>query len=71
MNSDQDGRSQKVFSLYQVDLDKIKNDLEKAPKRFSGDESLILKFPDSDGNIRNYIVQEAFYNGTRSSGTIS
>lgn len=49
----------KVFSLYQVDLDKIKNDLEKAPKRFSGDESLILKFPDSDGNIRNYIVQEA------------
>lgn len=49
----------KVFSLYQVDLDKIKNDLEKAPKRFSGDESLVLKFPDSDGNIRNYIVQEA------------
>ena len=49
----------KVFSLYQVDLDKIKNDLEKAPKRFSDDESLVLKFPDSDGNIRNYIVQEA------------
>lgn len=49
----------KVFSLYQVDLDKIKNDLEKAPKRFSGDESLVLKFPDSDGNTRNYIVQEA------------
>ena len=49
----------KVFSLYQVDLDKIKNDLENAPKRFSGDESLVLKFPDSDGNIRNYIVQEA------------
>lgn len=48
----------KVFSLYQVDLDKIKNDLEKAPKRFSGDESLVLKFPDSDGNIRNYTVQE-------------
>lgn len=49
----------KVFSLYQLDLDKIKNDLKKAPQRFSGDESLVLKFPDSDGNIRNYIVQEA------------
>jgi len=49
----------KVFSLYQVNLDQIKNDLQKAPQRFSGDESLVVKFPDSNGNIRNYIVQEA------------
>jgi hypothetical protein len=49
----------KVFSLYQLDLEKIKNDLKNAPKRFSGNENLIIKFPDSDGNVRNYIVQEA------------
>ena len=49
----------KVFSLYQVNLDQIKNDLQKAPQRFSGDESLVVKFPNSNGNIRNYIVQEA------------
>lgn len=49
----------KVFSLYQLDIDKIKNDLKNAPKRFSGNESLVIKFPDADGNVRNYIVQEA------------
>ena len=49
----------KVFSLYQLDVEKIKNDLKNAPKRFSGNENLVIKFPDSDGNIRNYIVQEA------------
>jgi hypothetical protein len=48
-----------TFSLYQVDLEKIKADLKKAPQRFSGNESVIIKFPDSDGNIRDYIVQEA------------
>lgn len=47
------------FSLYQVDLEKIKTDLKKAPQRFSNDESVIIKFPDSDGKIRDYIVQEA------------
>lgn len=49
----------KVFSLYQLDLEKIKNDLKNAPKRFSGNESLVIKFPDADGNVRNYVVQEA------------
>ncbi|MCY0978930.1 M12 family metallo-peptidase [Chryseobacterium wangxinyae] len=49
----------KTFSLYQLELANIKNDLKNAPKRFSGDESLIMKFPDADGNTRNYIVQEA------------
>ncbi|GAA5097005.1 zinc-dependent metalloprotease family protein [Chryseobacterium ginsengisoli] len=47
------------FSLYQVDLEKIKTDLKKAPQRFSNDESVIIKFPDSDGKIRDYIIQEA------------
>ncbi|WP_312075480.1 reprolysin-like metallopeptidase [Chryseobacterium sp.] len=49
----------KSFSLYQLDLDKLKKDLATAPQRFSNNESLVIKFPDSDGNVRNYIVQEA------------
>lgn len=48
-----------IFSLYHLDLEKIKADLKKAPQRFSGNESLVIKFPDADGNIRDYIVQEA------------
>lgn len=48
-----------TFSLYQLNLDKIKADLKTAPQRFSKDESLIIKFPDSDGKTRDYIVQEA------------
>lgn len=48
-----------VFSLYRLNLEKIKGDLKKAPQRFSADESLVIKFPDADGNIRDYIVQEA------------
>ncbi len=49
----------KTFSLYEVDLEKIKSDLKKAPQRFSGNENLIIPFPDSDGKTRDYIVQEA------------
>ncbi len=49
----------KVFSLYQLDSDQLKTDLKKAPQRFSGNESLVIKFPDGDGNIRDYIIQEA------------
>ncbi|KQS89268.1 reprolysin-like metallopeptidase [Chryseobacterium sp. Leaf394] len=48
-----------TFSLYKLDLDKIKNDLKNAPQRFSNKENLVIKFPDSDGNTRDYIVQEA------------
>lgn len=48
-----------TYSLYQLDLNKIKADLKNAPQRFSKDESLIIKFPDSDGKIRDYIIQEA------------
>ena len=47
------------FSLYQLDIEKLKADLKKAPQRLSGDESLVVKFPGADGNIRSYIVQEA------------
>ena len=45
--------------LYSVNLDQLKKDLANAPQRFSGNENMIIKFPDSDGNVRNYIVQEA------------
>lgn len=48
-----------TFSLYQLDLGKIKSDLGKAPQRFSKDESTVIKFPDADGNYRDYIIQEA------------
>lgn len=47
------------FLLYQVDLPKLKSELSNAPQRFSKNESLMINFPDSDGNFRNYIVQEA------------
>ncbi|MCX8526098.1 M12 family metallo-peptidase [Chryseobacterium formosus] len=49
----------KTFSLYQLDLDKIKSDLKNAPQRFSKNENLVIKFPDSNGGVRDYIVQEA------------
>ena len=49
----------KTFSLYNLDLDKIKEELKKAPERFSDDHSLVLKFPDADGEFHDYIVQEA------------
>lgn len=49
----------KVFSLYHLDLEKIKEDLKKAPARFSENYGLVLKFPDSGGEFHDYIVQEA------------
>lgn len=49
----------KQFALYKVDLEKIKIDLAKASQRFSSNSNLTLKFPDSDGNFKDYIVQEA------------
>ncbi|CAA7390196.1 reprolysin-like metallopeptidase [Chryseobacterium fistulae] len=49
----------KAFSLYELELDQIKNDLKNAPQRFSPNENLIIKFPDAEGSIKNYVVQEA------------
>ncbi len=46
------------FLLYQLDLNQLKADLANAPQRFSKNESLVIKFPDADGNFRNYVVQE-------------
>ena len=48
-----------VFSLYRVDLPKIKEALAMAPQRFSANESTVVKFPDADGHFRNYVIQES------------
>lgn len=45
--------------LYSLDLNGLKTNLANAPQRFSSDETLVLKFPDADGKLRNYVVQEA------------
>ncbi|SHJ96106.1 zinc-dependent metalloprotease [Epilithonimonas mollis] len=47
------------YHLYQVNVDEIKADLSKAPERFSNDESLILKFPTTEGKLVDYVIQEA------------
>lgn len=47
------------YKLYNLNLDKLNGALQTAPQRFSNDESLILKFPDANGNFVDYIIQEA------------
>lgn len=49
----------KEFSVYQLNIEKLKNDLAKVPQRFSPDQSHTITFPDADGKFRSYIVQEA------------
>lgn len=49
----------KQFALYEVNLDQLKNDLSKAPQRFSADESKLVTFPTADGKFKEYFVQEA------------
>lgn len=49
----------KEFSVYKLDVEKIKNDLATAPARFSSKEGRMITFPDTHGKFRSYIVQEA------------
>ena len=49
----------KAFSLYEVNLNQLKNDLAQVPQRFSKDESQLVTFPTREGKFRQYIVQEA------------
>lgn len=49
----------KQFALYEVNFDQLKNDLSKAPQRFSADESKLVTFPTADGKFKEYFVQEA------------
>lgn len=46
-------------AVYQVNLEKIKDDLSRVPQRFSGDKSHLVTFPSADGKYREYQVQEA------------
>lgn len=47
------------YKLYKLNVEEIKADLAKAPKRFSNDESLVLKFPTAEGKLVDYVIQEA------------
>ena len=49
----------KAFTLYQVNLAQLKNDLAQVPNRFSNDESKTVIFPTADGKFKEYVVQEA------------
>ncbi len=48
-----------VFSVYNLNVEKIKADLVNAPQRFASSTGKLITFPDSDGNYKQYIVQEA------------
>lgn len=47
------------YKLYKLDLQGLKSELLKAPQRESINESLVLKFPNADGKLVNYIIKEA------------
>ena len=47
------------FKLFQVDFETLTQELAKAPSRFSTNESLVLKFPKSNGVLADFIVKEA------------
>lgn len=49
----------KKITVYEVNLNQLKNDLSKVPQRFSADESKLITFPGADGTFKKYIVQEA------------
>ena len=47
------------FKLFKLNVEEIKADLATAPKRFSNNESLVLKFPTAEGKLVDYVIQEA------------
>lgn len=47
------------YKLFKLNVEEMKTDLAKAPKRFSNDESLVLKFPTAEGKLVDYVIQEA------------
>lgn len=47
------------YKLYKLNTEQIKADLANAPKRFSNNESLVLKFPTAEGKLVDYVIQEA------------
>lgn len=47
------------YKLYKLNTEEINADLANAPKRFSNNESLVLKFPTAEGKLVDYVIQEA------------
>lgn len=47
------------FKLYQLNVEAFKDALKNAPQRLSGNESLVLNFPTTEGKMEAYVVQEA------------
>ena len=49
-----------TFLLYNLNLENLKAQLQQAPQRFTGQtSSVILPFPDGDGNMEYYTIYEA------------
>jgi hypothetical protein len=47
------------YKLYKLDIQGINAELSKAPSRESINESVVLKFPNAEGKLVDYIVKEA------------
>lgn len=47
------------YKIFSLNMDGIKSELAKAPARGSENESLVLKFPNAEGKLIDYVVQEA------------
>ena len=47
------------YKLYKLDIKGINSELAKAPARESNNESLVIKFPNANGKLVDYIVKEA------------
>jgi len=48
-----------TYHLFSLDLSKLKTTLATAPEFNTGKSSLIIPFPDGDGNLKNYRIYEA------------
>jgi hypothetical protein len=48
-----------AYQLFSLDLAKLKTALAGAPQVNTGTSSLIISFPDGDGNLQNYRIYEA------------
>jgi hypothetical protein len=53
------GAMPNAYHLFNLDLTMLKSALATAPEVNSGTSSLIIPFPDGDGNVKNYRIYEA------------
>src|SRR5690349_14103194 len=49
----------KTFHLFHLDLDVLKSQLQNAPMRGSGQQSVMIPFPDGDGNLQHFKIYKA------------